>query len=219
MQLRVSWGAMGTQTSSKAVCQPTPTAHRRVGEMHIVVAMTNDHRCRALVLYVAVVVALFVAMPSRHASAEPLAECPLTDAAGLSCAPAGGEATAPGNVGTVVHVVIHRSFAQTSTADQCVGAGALEPLQRGSSALLSDGAAAPDSRKVAVGVFIRSRMKDGMCEVLYIGSAPVLPVFNVQFTGPSGGATVNFGPIRSEPVTDQDGIQQALRVDMEFAAQ
>jgi hypothetical protein len=62
-------------------------------------------------------------------------------------------------------------------------------------------------------------MKDGMCEALYIASAPVLPVFNVQFAGPSGDVTVTFGPIKGEPVTDQDGIQQALRVDMEFAAQ
>ncbi len=114
-----------------------------------------------------------VTLPSQHASAEPMAECPLADAAGLACAPAGGQPTAPGNVGTVVHVVIHRSFAETSTPDQCVGSGALEPVQRGSSALLSDGSLSVDSGKVAVGVFIRSRMKDGMCEVLYIASAPV----------------------------------------------
>ena len=182
-------------------------------------AMTNAHRLRALLLCGAVVLALFVTLPSQHAWAEPFAECPLADAAGLACAPAGGESTAPGNVGTVVHVVIHRSFAETSTPDQCVGSGALEPVQRGSSALLSDGSLSADSGKVAVGVFLRSRMKDGMCEALYIASAPVLPVFNVQFAGPSGDVTVTFGPIKAEPVTDQDGIQQALRVDMEFAAQ
>jgi len=186
--------------------------------MPIVMAMTNALRRRALLLCGAVVLTLSCMQAGERAWAEPPEECALADASGLACATGDGATTSAGNVGTVVHVVIHRSFTGTSTPDQCVGAGSLEPLQRGSSALLSD-ASSTDTRKVAVGIFIRSRLKDGMCEVLYIGSAPVLPVFNVQFTGPSGGATVTFGPIMAEPVTDEPGIEQALRVDLEFAAQ
>lgn len=177
--------------------------------------MMNARRCPTLLLCAAVVVGLFATLPGQRASATPSGDCAQAD---VTCAPADGASTAPGNVGTVVHVVIHESFLATSTPDQCVGAGALAPVQRGSSALLSDGASTSDTRKVAVGVFIRSRMKDGMCEVLYIASAPVLPVFNVQFAGPSAERSVTFGPVTAGPVTDEPGIAQALRVDMEFNA-
>jgi hypothetical protein len=176
--------------------------------------MKNARRCPALFLCGAVVVALAVVLPGQQASATPVGECPEGD--GVACEPTGGASTSRDTVGTVLHVVIHKSFLEIPSPDQCVGAGALSPVQRGSSALLSDGSLSADTRKVAVGVFIRSRMKDGMCEVLYIASAPVLPVFDVQFAGPSGEASVTFGPIRAEPVTDEPGIAQALRVDLQF---
>lgn len=59
-------------------------------------------------------------------------------------------------------------------------------------------------------------MKDGMCEALYITSAPIMPIFNAQFVGPDGELSATFGPVESQPVTDQPGIQQAVRIDMEF---
>lgn len=123
-------------------------------------------------------------------------------------------------VGTAVHVVIHKSFVETVDDDQCMGDGALATVRRGSSVVLSESSfesTAP--RQVAVGQFFRSRMKDGMCEVLYITSAPVLPVFAVQFVGPDGALSPTYGPITSENVTDQPGIQQAVVVHLEFEAQ
>jgi hypothetical protein len=124
-----------------------------------------------------------------------------------------------GNVGTAVYVVIHQAFTATPDADQCVGVAPLGPVRRGSSVILTAGQspATPDST-AAAGVFHRSRVKDGTCQVLYIASAPVTPDFNVQFAGPGGELSPVFGPIRSEPVTDQPGIQQAVTVDLEFGA-
>jgi hypothetical protein len=122
----------------------------------------------------------------------------------------------PTTVGTAVHVVIDKSFEETSDADQCMGAGTLASIRRGSSVILSEGSASPDAPKVAIGQFFRSRMKDGACEVLYITSAPVMPAFNVQFVGPAGELSSTFGPNAAEPVTDQPGIQQVVGVDMEF---
>jgi len=55
-----------------------------------------------------------------------------------------------------------------------------------------------------------------MCEALYITSAPIMPIFNAQFVGPDGELSATFGPVESQPVTDQPGIQQAVRIDMEF---
>ncbi|WP_101946665.1 hypothetical protein [Mycobacterium sp. 3519A] len=124
-----------------------------------------------------------------------------------------------GNVGTAVHVVIHQSFQQVDDPDQCVGASTVATIRRGSSVLLSEGSAASDTPKVAIGQFFRSRLKDGMCEALYITSAPTLPTFNLQFVGPGGELSPAFGPVASEPVTDQPGIQQAVRIDMEFEPQ
>jgi hypothetical protein len=123
-------------------------------------------------------------------------------------------------VGTAVHVVIHKSFVETVDNDQCVGAGALAAVRRGSSVVLSESSfesTAP--RQVAVGQFFRSRMNDGKCEVLYITSAPVLAVFAVQFAGPDGALSAAYGPITSQNVTDQPGIQQAVVVHLEFEAQ
>jgi hypothetical protein len=176
--------------------------------------MKNARRRRALLLCGVGVLALAFVLPDQPASAAPGEGCP--DGDPVACEPTGGVPTSPDNVGTVVHVVIHKSFLESSSPDQCVGAGALSPVQRGSTALLSDGSPSADTRKVAVGVFIRSRMNAGMCEVLYIASAPVLPLFDVSFAGPSGETSVTFGPIRAAPVTDEPGIAQALRVDLQF---
>jgi hypothetical protein len=128
-------------------------------------------------------------------------------------APAAGAET----VGTAVQVLIHKSFTEITDADQCIGSSTLTAVRRGSSAILSEGSATSDTRKVAVGQFFRSRRKDGMCQVLYITSAPVMATFNVQFVGPRGELSPTFGPNPSEPVTDQPGIRQAVRIDMEFA--
>ncbi len=123
---------------------------------------------------------------------------------------------ASANVGTAVEVVVHRAFEQTSDADQCVGAGSLATVRRGSSVILSEAIASPDARKVAVGQFFRSRMNNGVCQVLYITSAPMLTAFNVQFVGPANELSATFGPNPAEPVTDQPGIGQLVRVDMAF---
>lgn len=128
--------------------------------------------------------------------------------------PAAGSA-----VGTAVEVLLRRSFEQTADADQCTGAATLATVRRGSSVILSEGSVSPDTHKVAVGQFFRSRINDGVCQVLYITSAPVMSTFNVQFVGPAGELSSTFGPNPAEPVTDQPGIQQIVRVDMEFGAQ
>ncbi len=128
-------------------------------------------------------------------------------------------AAEPETVGTAVNVVIHTSFEQTADADQCVGTGALVPVRRGSSVVLLEGSVSPDAPKVAVGQFFRSRLNDGVCQVLYITSAPVMGSFNVQFVGPGGEQSSVFGPNRSEPVTDQPGIQQVVHIDLGFEPQ
>ena len=128
-------------------------------------------------------------------------------------------AAAPENVGTAVNVVMHASFEQTPDADQCVGAGELAAVRRGASVVISEGSVAPDAPKVAVGQFFRSRLNNGACQVLYITSAPLRGSFNVQFVGPGGEPSSVFGPNRSEPVTDQPGIQQVVHVDLGFAPQ
>ncbi|MFY9920468.1 MAG: hypothetical protein WAL26_19050 [Mycobacterium sp.] len=124
-------------------------------------------------------------------------------------------------MGTAVNVVIHTSFEQTSDPDQCVGAGPLATVRRGSSVVLLEGSSSSsDSRKVAVGQFFRSRLNDGgVCQVLYITSAPVMPSFNVQFVGPGGELSPVFGPNPSEPVTDQPGIQQVVHINVGFEPQ
>lgn len=129
------------------------------------------------------------------------------------------QAAADPTVGTAVDVVIPRSFTPTSDADQCVGAATLATVRRGSSVILSQGSASSDAPKVAIGQFFRSRIKDGACQVLYITSAPVMETFNVQFAGPTGELSPIFGPNHAEPVTDQPGIQQMVRVGLEFEPQ
>jgi hypothetical protein len=137
----------------------------------------------------------------------------------VSAVPMAQSAAEPETVGTAVNVVIHTSFEQTSDADQCVGAGALAAVRRGASVVLLEGSVSPDAPKVAVGQFFRSRLRDGVCQVLYITSAPVMPAFNVQFVGPGGELSSVFGPNAAEPVTDQPGIQQVVHIDLGFEPQ
>lgn len=82
--------------------------------------------------------------------------------------------------------------------------------------ILSEGATVAETRALAVGQFFRSRLSDGVCEALYITSAPVMPTFNVQFAGPGGELSPTFGPTPSEPVTYQPGIEQVVRVDIDI---
>ena len=124
------------------------------------------------------------------------------------------QAMAQPSVGTAVYVQIRQSFEPVDGDDQCVGTAALGPVRRGSSVVLSEGATAADGPKVAVGQFYRSRLRDGVCEALYITSAPVMPAFDVQFAGPQGELSPTFGPTPSEPVTYQPGIEQVVRVDI-----
>jgi hypothetical protein len=159
---------------------------------------TCGRRSAILSCCLVVLAALGVTLPQRQAAAQP---------------------AGTGTVGTAVHVVIHKSFMETVDDDQCVGDSALATVRRGSSVVLSESSfesIAP--RKVAVGQFFRSRLKDGMCEALYITSAPVMPVFAVQFVGPDGALSATYGPIASENVTDQPGIAQAVVVHLEFDA-
>lgn len=147
------------------------------------------------VAYVAAAAALISLVSATQAAAEP-------DAA---------------TVGTAVQVVIQHSFTGMSDPDQCAGAASLSPVRRGSSVVLSEASGSAEAPKVAVGQFFRSRVKDGTCQVMYITSAPVMPAFNVAFVGPEGDSSATFGPIPAEPVTDQPGIGQLVRVDLAFA--
>jgi hypothetical protein len=138
---------------------------------------------------------------------------------GVALALAGAVPMAPSaaeqaTVGTAVNVVIDKSFDQTADVDQCVGASTLAAVRRGSSVILLEESASADAPKVAVGQFFRSRLKDGVCQVLFITSAPVMAGFNVQFVGPDGSLSSVFGPNPAEPVTDQPGIQQVVHIDI-----
>jgi hypothetical protein len=46
-----------------------------------------------------------------------------------------------------------------------------------------------------------------------------MPVFAVQFVGPEKDLSATYGPINSQPVTDQPGIAQVVIVHMEFEPQ
>lgn len=137
----------------------------------------------------------------------------------LTCLVATPQSAAEPGVGTAVHVLIRQSFAEAADADQCAGTASLAAVRRGSSVVLSENSAGVDRREVAVGEFFRSRLKDGVCEVLYIASAPLMPAFDVAFVGPGGERSPTFGPNAAEPVTDQPGIEQMVRVDLAFAPQ
>lgn len=179
---------------------------------------------------------LLVVVPSPQAAAAPFTNCDQARAAGVGALEVGdpgysddldgdGDGVAceladgAGNVGTAVQVVIHKSFQEVVDPDQCIGASTLAAIRRGSSVLLSQGSFSGDTPKAAIGQFFRSRLKDGVCQVLYITSAPTLPTFNAQFVGPDGQLSSTFGPVTSQPVTDQPGNQQAVRIDMEFEPQ
>jgi hypothetical protein len=165
----------------------------------LVVLADDDGRISAMnrLAYVTSAVALLCLVPVSTAAAEPDA----------------------GTVGTAVQVVIHKSFAEIPEPDQCTGAGSLAAVRRGSSVVLAEASGSADAPKVAVGQFFRSRVKDGTCQVMYITAAPVRPAFNVAFVGPEGVPSSTFGPSPSEPVTDQPGIAQLIRVDMAFGPQ
>lgn len=205
---------------------------------------TCGRRSAILLCCLVVFATLAVTLPQRQAAAQPFTSCdqayvagvaPLAmgepgyspdldrDGDGVACELADGDSMAPaatGTVGTAVHVVIHKSFMETVDDDQCIGGWALATVRRGSSVVLSESSVESTApRKVAVGQFFRSRMKDGMCEVLYITSAPVMSVFAVQFVGPDGALSATYGPITSQNVTNQPGIQQAVVVHLEFEAQ
>jgi hypothetical protein len=137
----------------------------------------------------------------------------------VSVVPLPQAVAAPDTVSTAVNVVMRASFEQTADADQCAGVGALAAVRRGASVVLLEESVSPDAPKVAVGQFFRSRLNDGACQVLYITSAPVMGSFNVQFVGPGGEPSSVFGPNRSEPVTDQPGIQQVVHIDLGIAPQ
>ena len=176
--------------------------------------MTSTSRRRGAVLCGAVWLALSVLTPVRQAAADPAGDC--------EQAYAGCDSTPPGmaeTVGTAVHVVIHKSFAEIPGQDQCVGTSTLSTIHRGASVVLSEGSPLAGTQSVAVGELFRSRLRDGMCEVLYIVSAPVMPVFNLQFIDPDGGKSPTFGPVASEAVTDQPGILQAVQIDIEVEPQ
>jgi hypothetical protein len=170
----------------------------------------------------AVAIGLLVLATEPQSVAAPFTDCDQAYAAGVACELADDDSTVPaevGNVGTAVQVVIHKSFEELANPDQCVGAWTLATIRRGSSVVLSEGSLSGDTRKLAIGQFFRSRLKDGVCQVLYITSAPMMPIFNAQFVGPDGQLSSTFGPVTSQPVTDQPGIQQAVRIDMEFEPQ
>ena len=137
-------------------------------------------------------------------------------AVALACLAPTPQSAAEPTVGTAVHVLIRRSFAEAAGADQCAGTASLAAVRRGSSVVLSENSAGADTREVAVGEFFRSRLKDGVCEVLFIASAPMMPAFNVAFVGPDGEQSPTFGPNPAEAVTDQPGIEQMVRADLEF---
>jgi hypothetical protein len=137
----------------------------------------------------------------------------------VSLMPVAPSAAEPETVGTAVNVVMHTSFEPTSDADQCVGAGPLATVRRGASVVLMEGSSSSDSQKVAVGQFFRSRMGDGVCQALFITSAPVMPTFNAQFVGQGGELSSVFGPNPAEPVTDQPGIQQVVQIHLGFEPQ
>lgn len=165
----------------------------------LAVGAADDERIDAMsrIAYVATAVALMGVAGAPPVSAEPDA----------------------GTVGTAVQVVIHNAYTEVGEPDQCVGAADLSAIRRGSSVVLSEASATADAPKVAAGQFFRSRLKDGTCQVMYITSAPAMPAFNVEFVGPDGAPSPTFGPTPSEPVTDQPGIAQLIRVNLEFGPQ
>lgn len=139
-----------------------------------------------------------------------------SDGDGVACE--ANPALTTGTVGTVVQVVIHKSY--SITGDSCVGIGLLDAIRPGSQVVLSPGAFRADLPEIARTDFTHSNLKDGLCFVSYRATrAPVLPAFGLRFIGPDGKRSAEFGPTLSEPIEipGEPDIQQAIRVDMEFA--
>jgi hypothetical protein len=183
----------------------------------------GTRRRSGLFLSASVWLALSVLTPLRPAAAVPSTDCDPASSGDVACGSAQVVPAQPDgteNVGTAVYVVMHGSFTATPDADQCVGASALAAIHRDASVILSEGSSySSASRQVAVGDYFRSRMRDGICEVLYVISAPVTPAFNVQFVDRAGERSPTYGPVPAESVTDQPGILQAVRVDLAVVPQ
>lgn len=122
-------------------------------------------------------------------------------------------------VGTLVQVVIHKSYSAVS--DSCVGVGQLAPIQPGSQVILSPGSFQGAMPEVGRTDFTHADLRDGLCFVTYrAANAPLMPTFGLQFVAPDGGTSGVYGPTKSQPISvaGQPEIRQAVRVDMEFAS-
>lgn len=145
------------------------------------------------------------------------------DGDGVACELLGNDSIPPAGsplVGTLIDVVIYKSFVQTNDKDECVGTGTLATVRRGSVVILSAGSFSADTRTVAIADFRFSRMHDGKCEAFYRTDAPRMPAFNFQFVGPDGQRSASYGPVKSQDVVDPrlaPEIQQAVKLDMESA--
>lgn len=143
------------------------------------------------------------------------------DGDGVACELLGNDSIPPEGsplVGTLVEVVIYKSFNQTSDADECVGTGTLSTIRRGSVVILSAGSFSAQTRNVAVADFRLSRMHDGKCDVFFRTDAPRMPAFNLQFIDPGGTRSALYGPVKTADVDPQLApIQQAIKVEMESA--
>lgn len=143
------------------------------------------------------------------------------DGDGVACELLGNDSIPPDGsplVGTLVEIVIYKSFTQTNDADECVGTGTLSSIRRGSVVVLSAGSFSAQTRNVAVADFRFSRMHDGKCDVFFRADAPRMPAFNFQFIGPDGTRSASFGPVKTATVDPQLApIQQAIKVEMESA--
>lgn len=140
-----------------------------------------------------------------------------TDGDGVACE--GGALGSPVTVGTLVQVVIHKSY-KTVGDGTCVGIGQLEPIQPGSQVILSAGSFRASMPGLAMANFTHADMRDGLCFVQYrVTDAPLMPAFGLRFIAPDGHPSGVYGPTTTRPITIPGNpfIKQALRVDMEFA--
>ena len=139
-----------------------------------------------------------------------------SDGDGVACE--GDPALSTDLVGTVVQVVIHKSY--TAIGTSCIGIGPLAAIQPGSQVALSPGAFQASLSEVAWADFTHSDVKDGLCFVTYRATrAPRMPAFGLRFIGPEGGGSAVYGPIKSQGISipGSPDIRQAIRADMEFA--
>lgn len=139
-----------------------------------------------------------------------------SDGDGLACE--GGSALASGTVGTLVQVVIHKSYAPMG--DSCVGIGQLAAIQPGSQVSLSPGTFQGAMPEVGRTYLTHSDLKNGLCFVTYRATAmPMMPTVGLQFIAPDGSRSGIYGPTKTQFLTlpENPDIRQAVRVDMEFA--